>query len=184
MWIGHVYTTQQIADTLSIGRSTVNKYARSLEDQGYAFTKGENGRRAFTEHDLIMFRALLELMDRGVKYDLAISTIVSRYAMNPDTKSSVVSSQNVSMESKLNDLTVAVQMLSERVESIIDDRVKSEVSLATERLNTQIPALSDQLRDSQEKAEVVAHETGEKLDTLLSRLDKYERLPWWKFWKK
>lgn len=182
MWVGLVYSTQQVADTLKIGRSTVNKYARSLEDEGYNFKKGENDRRAFTEHDLIMFRALVDLLDRGVQYDSAISTIALRYNTNQDAHLPVaVNEPNTAqlghVEAQLEAVMSAISSLSDRVDCIIDERVKHEVAVATEQLNTQIAELSDQLRESQDVA-------NEKLDTVLSRLDRYERLPWWKFWRK
>jgi biotin operon repressor len=182
MWIGHVYSTQQIADMLDIGRSTVNKYARNLEDMGYEFKKADNEWRAFTEHDLIMFRALVELLARGVRYDSAILSIVERYKTNPNSHHMPVaatldSSNFIKMEEHLDAVMFAIQSLSKRIDETIDARVKSEVAAATAQLSTQVDNVAEQIRITKES-------TDEKLNILLSRTETHGRcLPWWKFWK-
>lgn len=177
-WVGHVYSTQQISDVLKVGRSTVNKYARSLEDAGYVFKKDENDWRAFTEHDLIMFRALVELLSRGVHYDSAIFSIVERYHTDSDRHYlpvAAISSSNtfLNLEEKFDAIVFAIQSLS----NCIDERVKSEVASATDQLCIQVNDMAEQVRETRESMD-------EKLDTLLCRIEKHgKRIPWWKFWK-
>lgn len=182
MWVGHVYSTQQVADILDIGRSTVNKYARSLEDASYEFKKGDNDRRAFTEHDLVMFRALVDLLSRGVQYDSAIKSITERYKTNPDSHympiaSMTYSTNYVDVDKKLDAVMLAIQSLSNRIDDVIDERVRSEVAAATEQLHRQVNDVAEQIQIAKES-------TDEKLDVLLSRIETHgKRLPWWKFWK-
>lgn len=182
MWIGHVYSTQQIADNLDIGRSTVNKYARSLEDAGYEFKKDDKDRRAFTEHDLVMFGALVELLSRGVHYDGAIKAITERYKTDPDSHympiAALTDSTNfVEVKEQLDAVMLAIQSLNNRIDDVIDARVKSEVAAATEQLHNQVNDVAEQIRMAKDS-------TDEKLDVLLSRMETHgRRWPWWKFWK-
>ncbi|EJW14370.1 hypothetical protein M5X02_01710 [Paenibacillus alvei] len=182
MWVGHVYSTQQVADILDIGRSTVNKYARSLEDAGYEFKKGDNDWRAFTEHDLVMFRALVELLSRGVQYDDGIRSIAERYKTNPDNHYMPIaampdSTNFVEVKEQLDAVMLAIQSLNNRIDNVIDARVKSEVAAATEQLHNQVNDVAEQIRMAKDS-------TDEKLDVLLSRMETHgRRSPWWKFWK-
>ena len=128
-----MYSTQQVADTLNIGRSTVNKYARGLEKANYNFKKDEKVQRAFTEHDLVMFRALVELLSRCVHYDSAIKAISMRYKTDPDSHyvpiAAITDSTNfVKMEEHPSAVMLAIQSLSKRIDKTIDTRVKSEVA--------------------------------------------------------
>jgi len=54
----------------------VNKYARTLEEAGYAFAKDEKEHRAFVNHDKVAFCALLDFLNRGIEYQSAINAVV------------------------------------------------------------------------------------------------------------
>lgn len=73
------YPANKVAETINIGRSTLNKYSRSLEEHNYIFYKDERGNRAYTEHDIVTLRHLKELLDKSVTYDDAISTVAGKY---------------------------------------------------------------------------------------------------------
>lgn len=77
--IDKTFTTQQVAENLGIGRSTLNKYCRSLEEDGYSFYKDDNDYRAYTEHDVMALRELKEMLSKNVDYNSAIKTISIKY---------------------------------------------------------------------------------------------------------
>lgn len=167
-----VYSTQKVAVSLNIGRSTVNKYARSLEEAGYIFIKDGKEHRAFTEHDIITFRALTELLSRGVEYDRAINTIAERYKKSLQSDSvAVLATQNSShdiaiLNSRVEELISAVSMLSARLDQTIDERVKSEVSIVKDQLGQQINEVFLEVKTIQE-------ETNQKLEEVISRIDTH-----------
>lgn len=80
--IDKTFTTQQVAENLGVGRSTLNKYCRSLEDEGYSFYKDDSNYRAYTEHDVMALRELKEILNKNLDYDSAIKTISIKYRRN------------------------------------------------------------------------------------------------------
>lgn len=170
--LNFVYSTVQVATLLNIGRSTVNKYARSLEDAGYVFTKDEKDRRGFTDHDIIAFKALVDLLVRGAEYESAVNSTVSRYskAENSDSLAVVAtpdSSTEVAMlHAKMDDLLSAVGMLSTKIDQIVDERVRIEVAAASEGINTQVTQVLDEIRKAQDR-------TDQKLDEISSRVETH-----------
>jgi len=167
-----VYSTQKVAVSLNIGRSTVNKYARSLEEASYAFIKDGKEHRAFTEHDIITFRALTELLSRGVEYDRAINTIAERYKKPLQSDSvAVVTTQSSShdiamLNTKVDELIDAVTMLSNQIDQIVDERVKNEVAVVKDQLSEEINKVFMEVKTVQE-------ETNQKLEEVMSRLDTH-----------
>lgn len=170
--INFVYSTVQVATLLNIGRSTVNKYARSLEDAGYVFTKDEKDRRGFTDHDIIAFKGLVDLLVRGAEYESAVNATVERYskALNSESVAVVAtpdSSTEVAMlHAKMDDLLSAVAMLSGKIDQIVDERVRIEVAAASEGINTQVTQVLDEIRKAQDR-------TDQKLDEISSRVETH-----------
>lgn len=156
-----VYGTQQVAKFMNIGRSTVNKYARSLEDAGYPFTKDEKEHRSYTEHDLLTFRSLIDLLSRGVDYDSAVNTIAVRYRryVGSDTVALVATPSSdhdiAILNAKVDELMTTMSMLSSHFNEMVDERVRSEVA-----------AMNDVLQE----IKVAQQQSDKKLDEVVSRL--------------
>ncbi|MBX4152305.1 hypothetical protein [Paenibacillus lautus] len=170
--LNFVYSTVQVANVLNIGRSTVNKYARSLEDAGYAFVKDDKERRAFTDHDIIAFRALLDLLDRGVEYASAINAVVERYKPYARSDSLAVvatpdSRPDVAMlNAKVDELVQAVSLLSSKIDKIVDERVRDQVAAAASGISDQVNQVLEEVRSER-------IQTNEKLDVLASRIEAH-----------
>lgn len=73
------YTTNKIADSIGIGKSTINKYSRSLEEYGYIFYKDDRGNRAYTEHDIVTLRYLKELLEKGIGYSEGVEATAKKF---------------------------------------------------------------------------------------------------------
>ncbi|KAA8787850.1 hypothetical protein EC604_28925 [Paenibacillus amylolyticus] len=170
--LNFVYSTVQVATLLNIGRSTVNKYARSLEEAGYVFTKDEKDRRGFTDHDIIAFKALVDLLTRGAEYESAISSVVARYSSVENSDSTAIvatpdSSKEVAMlHAKMDDLLKAVAMLSNKIDQVVDERVRIEVAAASEGINTQVTQVLNEIQQAQVRAD-------RKLDEIASRVETH-----------
>lgn len=78
--IDRTYTTQQVAESLGIGKSTLNKYSRSLEEEGYSFFKDDSDRRAYLERDLVALRELKVILSKNMDYDSAIKSISIKHS--------------------------------------------------------------------------------------------------------
>jgi biotin operon repressor/gas vesicle protein len=155
----YLYSTAQLALMLGIGRSTVNKYARSLESAGYVFLKDSNGHRTYSEHDIVALRALSELLTRGVEYDSAVNDVVARYKAVSHSESvlMVASSSSVSdvatLNEKVDELIYVVGQLNNRISEIVDERVRSEVASATAGISGQVQEVLTEVRAAQERSE-------------------------------
>ncbi len=76
----NTYWSREMSALLQIGDSTLRKWCKVLEAQGYRFLKDEVDRRAFTDHDAIALRSFKELtQERGVALDSAAKAVVERF---------------------------------------------------------------------------------------------------------
>ncbi|MFB5269933.1 hypothetical protein ACE41H_24560 [Paenibacillus enshidis] len=153
-----------------MGRSTLNKYARSMEDAGYVFTKDEHGNRAYTDHDIVAFRVLVDLLGRRADYESAINATVREYSrVSSSDPRLLVAMPNSSVEiatlhAKLDELAQAMVMLSGKIDQIIDERVRSEVAAAAAGIGDQFNEVLGEVRAAQDR-------TDQKVDELLSRVE-------------
>lgn len=170
----HLYTTAQLATTLKIGRSTVNKYARSMEEAGYEYLKDGNGYRTYGEHDIIALRALSELLARGVEYGRAVNDVVARYKQGLRSESvfmvaspssaSDVATLEATLTHKIDELMHAVTQLHSKINDIVDERVRSEVAAVTVEISGQVNDVLNEVRAGQERTEQQLTELGSRID--------------------
>ncbi|MDC3422861.1 DNA-binding protein, partial [Aquibacillus koreensis] len=71
-----VYDTKQVAELLDVASSTVRKYCDYLEKSGYDFHKNEHGHRGFFDHDVIVFRKLIEYK-RAMSLEKATNAVMA-----------------------------------------------------------------------------------------------------------
>lgn len=168
--LDYLYSTAQVATTLDIGRSTVNKYVRSLEEEGYDFLRDSNNNRTYREHDIIVLRALVELLSRGVEYRRAINSIVERYkplvrSESVDLVATSGSSHDLaSISAKIEALTLIVGQLNEQINAVVDERVRSEVTAAAADLSGQVHGVLQEVRAAQERTEQQLSDLGSRID--------------------
>lgn len=170
----YLYNTAQLATTLNIGRSTVNKYTRSLEEAGYEYLKDGYGHRSYAEHDIIALRALVELLARGVDYGSAIKDIVARYKPNSrseslDLTATPGSSHHVAiadamLTAKIDELMYVVTQLNGKINDIVDERVRNEVAAATAGISGQVNEVLNEVRTAQERTEQQLSELGSRIE--------------------
>lgn len=207
MWIGNFYNTHQVAELLKVGRSTLNKHARSLENGGYTFKKGENKRRAYVEHDLIVFRQLMELLSKGADYNSAVKLIADQYknVINSEYVKTISKKDNeyvkennfsdsecitisatsdseyvADLEKKIDMFLLAIQTLFERLNNIELKQMNNKIEEDVKQITTQVNEISKQVQISNDSIE-------NKMDLLIShslcRLKTHKkRYRWWKFW--
>lgn len=170
----YLYNTAQLATTLKIGRSTVNKYTRSLEDAGYEYLKDGYGHRSYAEHDIIALRALIELLARGVDYGSAIKDVVARYKPNSRSdsldltatpgSSHQVAIADATLMAKIDELTLVVSQLHGKINDIVDEHVRKEVAAATAGISSQVNDVLNEVRAGQERTEQQLTELGSRID--------------------
>lgn len=174
--INYIYNTKQIANTLKISRSTVNKYARSLEKFGYEFKKNINNWRIFSKYDLIVFYSLIELLSQGIYYNNAIILTIKKYKINLNINYSSINftinnNKLLEIEAKLNFIILTIQSLSVH----INENIKKEILPTLNKINNH-PITT---KKNQTKTELI----NKNINKSLSRSKKYKKYNLWsKLW--
>ncbi|MEB8615818.1 hypothetical protein P4G83_28710 [Bacillus cereus] len=170
--------SKDIAETFGIAPVTLRKWSSELEKQGWTFMKDEQQRRAYTQRDYVALRYLRDLMkDKRKSLESACAEVVKRYGnIEPDAiavsaireheqeNALVVQAETMQhINDHLSNLTLAVQHLTERVELIVQEQVRHEISAARQQIASEIEAIaqqvSDQNKELREQIEIVVTET-------------------------
>lgn len=182
----NTYTTQQLAEILDIGRSTLNKYSRSMEEAEYTFIKGENDKRAYTEHDIKALRQLQAYLSRNMAYDSAIKSVSMQFrrvgnvqiampAMHGNEGDSFAIERYEALEAKVDDLIEMNRALLARLDER-DNAIRQLTEIVTAQ--KAIAAGADHEREQREQ------ERDEKLTQVLREIQEAKaaagKKPWWK----
>lgn len=162
------YWARDVAKALDISESTLRKYCLVLEKAGYHFLRGDNGRRAFLDRDILTLRKFQELSSKkGTTLDDAAVTVMSVV----DTVHSV-DSTSITLADMNRSLT-----LEERFLPILQSLIEQNELLRRELTETKKLIINQMAIDNQE--------INEKLDAIITetrteRQKKNRR--WWRFW--
>ncbi|PGM85632.1 hypothetical protein CN957_04710 [Bacillus cereus] len=190
-----IYTAKDVYSRLKVSDSTLRKYVEVLQRESYMIKKNKQGKREYTEHDVMVIEKLIELSKHdGMKLEKAAKMIAQQIEkVNPDL---------IQEEAEETDL----------VPFHIKQQLQEQYSVMTQEVNQSMLAmekrLSEQAKQSNKeiKASVEAHnERVEKRleardETLMKTLREMqetkrlmqefrdevaaakEKKPWWKFW--
>lgn len=161
-----VYSTTQAALTLDIGKSTVNKYSRDLEARGYSFLRDGYNHRAFTEHDLVAFRVLIEKVSSGMNYERAVEIVAERYSRSNGGQE-VTELAMPQSTIKLNDineqltaLMTSIQVMAGNMDRVVKEQVSNEIKSLVGNIQQQA---AEQQRELLERMEDMERRHGEDI---------------------
>lgn len=191
------HSAQSVAETLNIGRSTLNKYSRSLEESGYIFIKDDRGNRAYTEHDIVALRYFKSLLDKGIAYDRAIQGTSSKYSRMAAESFSIARGDTNSEENRVTKgnfsdsaaILDEVATLRSEVSQLIEmnrelfmrlDQRDQEIRQLSEMVNSQ-KALATAREDNREERE---QQRDEKLTQILRELHEAKQQASKPVWKR
>lgn len=170
----NTYWSREMSALLQIGDSTLRKWCKVLESQGYRFLKDDAERRAFTDHDAIALRSFKELtMDKGVALDSAAKAVVERFSRE--------ALQNIALSA-----TVSMDRYDGAMEKVLEHMQRQE-----EFNKALLQELADQRRYIEESLkrrdeQLIAH-LRESLETQrqLAAAEAEQRAVkrWWQIWK-
>lgn len=167
----NTYWSREMADLLKIGDSTLRKWCRVLEAQGYRFIRDEQERRAFTDHDALALRYFKELtQDKGVALDSAAKAVTERF--NRGAAQSVAPSATQPTEryeGAMQELLAHVKRQEEFNKALLQE-LAVQRQYIEESLNRRDELLMRQLRESLEVRKELAA-AGE------------QKRKWWKLWR-
>ncbi|MED1092179.1 MerR family transcriptional regulator [Bacillus paramycoides] len=196
--------TSEVAEQTKLAVSTVNKYSRELEDQGYRFSKDGNTRLYKSEDVKVLMvikdyrektnvslaHAVAEVMDK-LEHDKKIAQAESEHAYRS------VAATNVDITTNDNPQTQLVaelmrSIVREEVQNVVKDEVQKSMSELTRLFEDTVQELKvgqteetkqilekvlDQVSEGQQKL----LESTENLGTRLER-EKSTKKKWYKPW--
>lgn len=169
--IEKAYSTKEVSMSLDIGTSTLRKWCLALEENGYEFIKGENGRRLFVERDLVALRYFQKLV-KGENFSLknAAKVITSKYHSDPsESVTTSVLPEKYEEEHSMERYDVTLKKIiahvnnQEEFNKKLIDRLDQQQKYIEERLNKRDEVLMRLLNESLEtKKMIVAAQEEEK----------------------
>lgn len=117
-----VYGSQEVSEILGIADSTLRRWCLLLEKNGYTFLRGDNGQRAFRDHDLFILRRLREYSkQKNMKIENAVHAVISSVQQAQKT---VVVHDNSGKGSDMNSVHEAFIKRLEKYENLIAELLK------------------------------------------------------------
>ncbi|KAB2488220.1 DUF3967 domain-containing protein [Priestia endophytica] len=188
------YWTKEVAERLNIGQSTLRKWCAALEENGYQFTKGQRGVRAFLESDIeVLGKMKVVLNEIGTTLEEAVNIALDERESAPAHVAP--SPEGVSIEQE-NDrapvamspeiLNVLLENYKEDLLSVVREEIREtlknqeERALERERISEERAKEREEKRD--ENLAAVLRETLETKKMLVASLEEKKK-KWWEFWK-
>lgn len=152
------YTTKEISLTLNIGTSTLRKWCLALEENGYQFTRTDNQRRLFVEHDLVALRYFQKLV-QGENFSLenAAKVIASKYKSEA-TETVTPSVLPVEYENERSN-----KRSEEKIEELLDKATKQE------QFNEELLRFNRELMQKLDEQQKYIDESLKKRDEMLMK---------------
>lgn len=116
------YTTKEVSGTLGIGESSLRKWSKALETNGYPFTKNDHGYRLYLERDIVVLRQFKKLIkEANMPMENAANLIIERIEDNPLTISAGAVLSTTSVDSGRSQ-----DVLEEQIKNVLQKLEKQE----------------------------------------------------------
>ncbi|PFA26747.1 hypothetical protein CN390_27910 [Bacillus cereus] len=190
-----IYTAKDVYSRLKVSDSTLRKYVEVLQRESYIIRKNKQGKREYTDSDIMVIERLIELSKHdGMTLEKAAKMIAQQIEkVNPDL---------IKEESEETSL----------IPFHIQEQLKQQYSVMAQEMNQSILAmekrLSEQTKQSNEEIKVSIEQHNERVEKRLEARDETlmktlremqetkrmmqefrnevaaakEKKPWWKFW--
>ncbi|EOP60940.1 hypothetical protein IKQ_06171 [Bacillus cereus VDM053] len=191
-----IYTAKDVYSRLKVSDSTLRKYVEVLQRESYMIKKNKQGKREYTEHDVMVIEKLIELSKHdGMTLEKAAKMIAQQIEkVNPDLiqeeaeetdlvpfhiKQQLQEQYSV-MTQEVNQSMLAMEKrLSEQAKQS-NEEIKASVEAHNERVEKRLEArdetLMKTLREMQEAKRLMQEFRDEVAAT------KEKKKPWWRFW--
>ncbi|MBJ6360515.1 hypothetical protein ACFOQM_04200 [Paenibacillus sp. GCM10012307] len=172
------YWSREVAGFLQIGDSTVRKWCKQLESQGYIFFRDDQGRRGFTTKDIDALRYFKELtQDRSMALESAASEVSIRFS-----KEQYQADESTAIESQDDHTTMMariIQYVNKQEE--FNMILLKEVSAAREELQDQKRYIEESLN---RRDEILLKHLKDSLEERRAEAKEKSKHKWWKFGKR
>lgn len=161
------YWTKEVAERLNIGESTLRKWCLALEEDGYQFTKGQRGVRAFLERDIeVLAKMKTVLNEVGTTLDEAIKAAKGE---RENAQSQVVQSFSETTKEQESDRT-PVAMSPEVLSAVLENYKEDLLSVVRQEFQETLRKQEERTLERERMMEERARERENKRDENLTAL--------------
>ncbi|MFJ8531588.1 DUF3967 domain-containing protein [Bacillus sp. NPDC094106] len=193
-----IYTAKDVYSRLKVSDSTLRKYVEVLQRESYIIKKNTQGKREYTENDIMVIEKLIELSKHdGMTLEKAAKMIAQKLeSINPD----LVANEEESKETGLIQFHIQEQLQQQY--SVMTKEMNQSILAMEERLNEQAVQRSEEIKVSieqhNERVEKRLEARDETLMKTLREIQQAKKLmqefrdeaaaakekkkPWWRFW--
>lgn len=190
-----IYTAKDVYSRLKVSDSTLRKYVEVLQRESYMIKKNKQGKREYTEHDVMVIEKLIELSKHdGMTLEKAAKMIAQQIEkVNPDLiqeeaeetdlvpfhiKQQLQEQYSV-MTQEVNQSMLAMEKrLSEQAKQC-NKEIKASVEAHNERVEKRLEARDETLMKTLREMQETKRLMQEFRDEVAAAKEKK---PWWKFW--
>lgn len=184
------YWTKEVAERLNIGESTLRKWCLALEENGYQFTKGQRGVRAFLERDIeVLAKMKTVLNEVGTTLDEAIEAALGE---RENAQSQFVQSFSETTKEQENDrtpvamspevLSAVLENYKEDLLSVVRQEFQETLIKQEERTLERERMMEERARERDENVMKVLRETLDTKKMLAASLEEQKeekKKTWW-----
>ncbi|MGG1215875.1 DUF3967 domain-containing protein [Priestia endophytica] len=188
------YWTKEVAERLNIGQSTLRKWCAALEENGYRFTKGQRGVRAFLESDIeVLGKMKVVLNEIGTTLEEAVKIALderedapAHVAPSPEGVTTEQESDRAPVAMSTEVLNVLLENYKEDLLSVVREELRETLKKQEERALERERISEERAKEREEKRDenlaAVLRETLETKKMLVASLEENKK-KWWEFWK-
>jgi hypothetical protein len=177
------YSTNEIANLLGIGDSTLRKWCLALEKEGYRFIRDDNDNRVFVEHDVIALRQLQEMIKgRKTTIGTAATLIYQRFSRDDRTdRTGIVPYENPRSNERYNSL---LEEMKKTQQELLEYRSEQQAfnKALLEQLKQQQEYIENSIKIRDEQLMNAVREMQETRLQLVASEQEKKKKKWWKLW--
>ncbi|MGG3528695.1 hypothetical protein COM13_19290 [Bacillus pseudomycoides] len=183
-----IYTAKDVYSRLQVSDSTLRKYVEVLQRESYIIKKNKQGKREYTEHDVMVIEKLIELSKHdGITLEKAAKLIMQQLeSINPSI--SIIKEE----EPKEADLIpFHIQQQLQRQYSVMAKEMNQSMLEMKKRLNEQVEQGNKRIEQRLEERDENLMKTLREIQETKQLMKEYHaeiasakerKKPWWKFW--
>lgn len=155
------YTVKEVSKLLEIPPGTLRQWEKSLEDH-LRIPRDERGERYYTDFEMNIIRNVKAMRDKGLTFEVIKQVLTSpEAAPTVPIAAAPLMSQSEAIQT-IQNLQQALETLSSRMESIIEQHVRNQVSKLSESLDDQKKQMEQYLKNHDEHLMALLRELQEQ----------------------
>ncbi|QWH64305.1 DUF3967 domain-containing protein (plasmid) [Bacillus mycoides] len=191
-----IYTAKDVYSRLKVSDSTLRKYVEVLQRESYVIRKNKQGKREYSEGDIMVIEKLIELSKHdGMTLEKAAKMIAQQIEkVNPDLiqeeseETSLIpfhiqeqlQQQYIVMAQEMNQGMLAMEKRLNEQTKQSNEEIKVSIDQHNERVEKRLEARDETLMKTLREMQETKRLMQEFRDEVAASKEK--KKPWWRFW--